>query len=375
MPVLALVDLYAAELVDPGGPAPDAPRRLRAPLTLVHPDLYPRRPGLRLLQAAWHPAAAGHFAALASDGVWRLYNSADPTEPEQSFALKFPGGGRRGGGGLGLGAAGSRGAAPRAAAFAWGPAGGGGGWGHLAVLVLASDGGVYCLCPVAPFGLRVAAGALRRLLASCDGPAAAAGGSTARAWLQAAFPGVVHPAGEILAAGEGFAVAPHLLETAVQALQGPLNAGAESAHAGRGGGSSGAAPAPAVALAVSARSASSRPGGRRLFDDGAADGYGDDYYRPGDAEDDYEGAGAGDGGVTCCAVVTGLSDGRLYAHALDGGALVPMWTDGLPQCAYSARMDVAAVRCDCAVVAAAGGGAGGGGPEGTASMAGGWGLE
>lgn len=44
------------------------------------------------------------------------------------------------------------------------------------MLFLASNGGVYVLCPVAPFGMRVAAGALQRLL---DGSS----DSTAHAWL------------------------------------------------------------------------------------------------------------------------------------------------------------------------------------------------
>ncbi|KIZ00116.1 hypothetical protein MNEG_7846 [Monoraphidium neglectum] len=360
VPVLALVDLYGAELVDPGvpssagaspSPAP-ATRRLRARLTRVHGDFLSRRPGLRLLQAAWHPASPGHFACLASDGTWRLYNAADPSEPEQSFALRLPGG--AGAGPLGLGGGGA--AAARPAAFAWGPPGGGASWGQLAVLILATDGGVYSLCPVAPFGLRVAAGALRRLLASCGGGAEAGGGggsSTARAWLQAAFPGVVHPAGEVLAGGEGFTVQPHLLETWAPALQGPLNAGSVSAEAGgRPGAPRGAA------IAASARSAAA--GGRRLFDDGGGE---EDWYPAFDGGFGDDGAG-GDGGVTCCAVLTALTDGRVYTHALDGGALAPAWTEGLPQCTYGPRMDVVSVRCECeavpAVVASAAGDDGGG---------------
>lgn len=223
------------------------------------------------------------------------------------------------------------------------------------MLFLGSDGGVFNLCPVAPFGLRVAAGALRRLLDSCGGGdddvggagGGAACGGTARAWLQAAFPGVVHPAGELLAEGEGFVVAPHLLETWAPALQGPLNEGSESAAAGRRPG----APR-GVALAATARSAAL--GGRRLFHAPDEDG-GGDY--DGDAS---PGDGGDGGGVTCCAVVSAHDDGRLYAHALDASALAPAWVEGLPQCTYTPRMDVATVRCKCEAVPAA---AGGGGDE------------
>ena len=348
--VVALVDLYAAELIDPGGPAggggadgaPDAPRRLRAPLVRVDADFLARRPGLRLLQAAWHPAATGHFAVLASDGVWRLYDSAAPDEPEQSFALRLPGGAR--GGGLGLGA--RRATAARPVAFAWGPPGSGGSWGALTVLILASDGGVYALCPVAPFGLRVGSDALRRLVASADDMAAAAAdagapgggvGATARAWLQAAFPGVVHPAGEVLAQGEGFSVQPHLLEAAAPALQGPLNAGSASVGSGLS--------APAATLAVAVRSAAVRSGARRLFDDDGADA-------------DEEELLPGEEAVTCAAVLTALADGQVHTHALDVGALLPLWTESLPQCTYTARMDVASVRCECEAVPVVAGGAG-----------------
>jgi hypothetical protein len=63
---------------------------------------------------------------------------------------------------------------PRLTSFVFGPASSG--WASLAVLFLASNGGVYLLCPVAPFGMRVAASVLQRLL---DGSS----DSTAHAWL------------------------------------------------------------------------------------------------------------------------------------------------------------------------------------------------
>lgn len=50
---------------------------------------------------------------------------------------------------------------PRLTAFAFGPQNLG--WAAFTVLFLASDGGVYALCPVAPFGMRARGSMLRQL--------------------------------------------------------------------------------------------------------------------------------------------------------------------------------------------------------------------
>jgi hypothetical protein len=92
----------------------------------------------------------------------------------------------------GIGAARSQAAMVRPTSFVWGPAVG---WGCFTVLVLASDGAVYSLCPVAPFGMRLAARVLTELVEASPG-------GTARAWLQAAFPSAVLPAGGALSSGE-----------------------------------------------------------------------------------------------------------------------------------------------------------------------------
>jgi hypothetical protein len=52
-------------------------------------------------------------------------------------------------------------AAPRLTAFVFGPQNYG--WAAFTVFLLASDGGVYALCPVAPFGMRARATMLRQL--------------------------------------------------------------------------------------------------------------------------------------------------------------------------------------------------------------------
>jgi hypothetical protein len=60
------------------------------------------------------------------------------------------------------------------AAFAFGAAASTGWW-SLSVAFLSSDGGVYVMCPVAPFGLRMATSVLQQLLDQAEG--------TAHAWL------------------------------------------------------------------------------------------------------------------------------------------------------------------------------------------------
>ncbi|KAF8058440.1 NUP88 [Scenedesmus sp. PABB004] len=220
VPVLALVDVYASQPAPAGAPPsashPGAKQRL-ASLLPVHQGLYGERPSLRILQVAWHPGSSAHFAALASDNRWRLYHTARLAEAEQTFALRLPGAqqsvGLRRGGRLGARGGGGGGGLPaRVTGFAFGPPGAG--WASLAVLFLASDGGLYALCPVAPFGLRMPSGVLQRLLDASQG--------TAHAWLLAAFLSVLAHESDAVAAR------PHLLETAAPALQGPLNAGAAS---------------------------------------------------------------------------------------------------------------------------------------------------
>ncbi len=118
------------------------------------------------LQASWHPHSPSHFAVLASDARLRLYHLNDLSEPEQSFHLRLQGSGQPSTSSMGLGLSGLGKRTVRPTAFAWGPPVG---WGKLAVLVLAGDGGVYSLCPVAPFGVMCSAGTLRGQLESAQG--------------------------------------------------------------------------------------------------------------------------------------------------------------------------------------------------------------
>lgn len=65
-------------------------------------ELFASRPGLRVLQIAWHPDSDAHLAVLTSDNILRLYNTQHADLAEQTFELQLRG--RRL---LGLGAASS----------------------------------------------------------------------------------------------------------------------------------------------------------------------------------------------------------------------------------------------------------------------------
>ncbi|XP_027335594.1 nuclear pore complex protein NUP88 isoform X2 [Abrus precatorius] len=86
---------------------------------------------IRVLQALWHPYSDTHLGILSSDSVFRLFNLAvDPLQPEQEYYLQPVEPGR------------SRNASsvcPIDFSF---------GGDHL----WDSDGAIYVLCPVAPFG-------------------------------------------------------------------------------------------------------------------------------------------------------------------------------------------------------------------------------
>lgn len=113
---------------------------------------------------------------------------------------------------------------------------------------------------------------------------------------------------------------PHVLETAAPALQGPLNAGLDSLRdASRG--------SDACALALSVPVVS----GRAVVVAGTRSS-----------------SSSSGGGV--CALLSGFSSGSVYAHALELSQLLPAWHDATPQCAYSMRGEVAAVRYDCEAV-------------------------
>lgn len=139
------------------GGALSPPARAR----LVGASLFAATPSLRVRAARWHPLAEPMLCVLTSDDVLRLYDVAgNPSAPVAEFHLGHD--------------------AMVAADFGFGRPSG---WERFAILVLFADGGVGALCPVCPRGAFVATAAVEQLRA------AAAEGSSARAWLEAAFGG------------------------------------------------------------------------------------------------------------------------------------------------------------------------------------------
>lgn len=232
-PTTADPDVYAARVVDlsrrGGAPTSSTP----SPATPTESAslagaLFAARPGLRLLQLAWHPASPRHVALLTSDATLRLYDATSAAdEPEQSFELAPLRAGsrgtgpcaRRGGFGLTTPQAASS-PAPAPAAFAFGRGGGEEGgaggptsspWERFTLYVADTGGGLWSLCPLAPFGAGVGRGEAGALAASA-GEAGAP--PDAREWVAAALP-------ESLDGVPPTRIAPHALPSASPALVGP----------------------------------------------------------------------------------------------------------------------------------------------------------
>lgn len=139
---------------------------------------------LSMSQASWHPHSEEHLVVLTSDNRVRLYRVTHSLAiAEQTLHVILSTGAlpQRYGLGAASGSPGPGGTAGEAqasgdvVAFAFGPSVG---WGIFALLLLAVDGQVYVLGPVAPFGLRCTSALLERL--SQETAAAAE-------WLEAVF--------------------------------------------------------------------------------------------------------------------------------------------------------------------------------------------
>ncbi len=166
-------------------------------------------------------------------------------------------------------------------------------------------------------------------------------------------------------------VRPHMLDTYTPALLGPLNSGADSlrprpgravavamalcSYEGRGPEGSGRDGARSSERAqysertqfgeraqYSERSGRDGRGGRDDSDDEGSS-------VAGGGERSRRGGGVGTGGplAHCSALLTAFRDGRVYAHALDDGAIRGAWVEGTPQCRYDHRGDIYAVRTEC----------------------------
>lgn len=170
---------------------------------------------IRALQVSWHPYSDTHLGILSSDSVFRLFDlSSDLGKPEQEYYLQPVESGR------------SRSAAsicPVDFSF-----GGDHLWDRFSVFVLFSDGSVYVLCPVVPFGsvyrwesiVEIYTDAQTFGLKSTDSRAVS-NSNLAITWLKATFPELARQAEE---GGNLSALKarPNALFDASLALQGPL---------------------------------------------------------------------------------------------------------------------------------------------------------
>ncbi|CAL8462438.1 g1971 [Coccomyxa elongata] len=172
----------------------------------VDEEHFRSRPGLRVLQMAWHPGSSTHLAILTSDNTWQLYHAGNLSHPEQRFELRLQ---RR----RGVGVDGGEGR--RAVAFAFGPQHL---WQRFTVFIMCSDGTLFSLCPVAPFGAGVPASVVQALTeAASDSDDC----FTTQAWLQQALSGPVSERENSVASGV-VSVQRHALDEHAPALSGPL---------------------------------------------------------------------------------------------------------------------------------------------------------
>ncbi|XP_068660113.1 nuclear pore complex protein NUP88 [Aristolochia californica] len=140
---------------------------------------------IEILQVSWHPHSDTHLGVLSSDSVLRLFDlSNDTEEPEQEFYLQP----------LQNGSC-QNATSIRPVAYAFG---GEHMWDRFSVFFVFSDGSVYVLCPVVPFGSIYSWACVEEVYK--DAQALGLNSSNARAvknsslavsWLEATFPQIV----------------------------------------------------------------------------------------------------------------------------------------------------------------------------------------
>ncbi|KAL7613161.1 hypothetical protein Lser_V15G08962 [Lactuca serriola] len=171
---------------------------------------------IRTLKVSWHPYSDTHLGILSSDSVFRLYDlSVALEQPEQEYYLQPVERGR------------SRNASsicPVDFSF-----GGDHLWDRFSVFILFSDGSVYILCPVVPFGsvykwesvLEIYNDAQTFGLKASSSKAVS-NANLAISWLEATFPDLAEQAAE---GGNQPALKshPYALFDASVSLQGPLH--------------------------------------------------------------------------------------------------------------------------------------------------------
>ncbi|CAI9091694.1 OLC1v1026783C1 [Oldenlandia corymbosa var. corymbosa] len=170
---------------------------------------------IRLLQVCWHPCSDTHIGILSSDSVFRLFNLSESLQqPEQEYYLQpvEP---------KSLLKASS--ICPVDFSF-----GGNHLWDRFSVFVLFSDGSVYVLCPVIPFGSTYRWETLLELHSDAhtfglksSNSKAIRNSNMAISWLEATFPQLAQQATE---SGGSFALKaqPYAFMDSSLLLQGPL---------------------------------------------------------------------------------------------------------------------------------------------------------
>ncbi|KAL2940621.1 Nuclear pore complex protein NUP88 [Bienertia sinuspersici] len=170
---------------------------------------------IRILQVTWHPYSDTHVAVLSSDSVFRIFDmSSAPDQPEQEYYLQPLAPGR------------SRNASsicPVDFSFGRDHL-----WDRFSVFILFSDGSVYILCPVAPFGSVFMWESIVEIYSDAQtfnqkstNSTAISSSSLAISWLEATFPELE----ERKEASHVSAVKahPYVLIDASLSLQGPLH--------------------------------------------------------------------------------------------------------------------------------------------------------
>ncbi|XP_071706596.1 nuclear pore complex protein NUP88 [Rutidosis leptorrhynchoides] len=183
----------------------------------VGSDLYSNKTNaIRTLKVSWHPYSDTHLGILSSDSVFRLYDLSSALEqPEQEYYLQPVERGR------------SRNASsicPVDFSF-----GGDHLWDRFSVFVLFSDGAVYILCPVVPFGsvykwesvLEIYSDAQTFGLKASSSKAVS-NADMAISWLEATFPELARQAAEG-GTQPALKAQPYALFDASVVLQGPLH--------------------------------------------------------------------------------------------------------------------------------------------------------
>lgn len=280
-------------------PATSSIKRSPCPVPAIRIDseLFSSRPGLSIVQMAWHPYSDRHLTVLTSDAVWRMYDVGQPLLPEQIFELKSS---RLGRGRLGLVPKEKNSGNEKSfAGFAF-PPDGAQGWEHFCVYFQLADGQICTLCPVVPFNCLYS----RRVI---DG-LSTKDSSTSAAWVQRSFQPVTKatPGGEALVTSM-----PHALETHCPSLVGPialsLPDGQSCAH------NSYLSADPSLAL---------------------------NSEEEGDEVQAMHMVRVGEG---CIAVLLGSGKGAVGVHLLTG-CITPVWEESPPQCLLSPLGELLSVR-------------------------------